>query len=292
MLTLFILKAYSLIAVRYTLCSIRYNIVVLFKKKVEKEEWEEQYLGHVKGWHCSKLSEFPGLKHLFTSKYNDLNLAKHALTIFPEKSVDKNREILCKSLELKYENLLTLPLEHGDKVLIVDDNLKGLIKCDAAITRYKDVPLLVTAADCVPIILYCEDKSILGVVHAGWKSTAKNIVEKTVISMIENFMVRPSQIIAAIGPAIGQANYEVDDEVAKQLIEATGSEDFVDKKWRKPKVDLKLANKIQLEKIGVNEIYVSDLNTARETSLLYSHRVQGKRAGRQGLIACLTEVKE
>ena len=107
--------------------------------------------------------------------------------------------------------------------------------------------------------------------------------------MQEHFLARPSQIIAAIGPGIGQQHYEVDQEVAEKLVSATESNSIVDTFGPKPKIDLKLANKLQLERAGIMKVYVSELDTGTHTSFLYSHRKQGKRAGRQGLIACLVE---
>lgn len=257
---------------------------MFFKKK--KEVWEEVTIGQVKGWQCTPFNEFSNLKHLFTSNINDFNLGRHAPTIFPEKSVFKNREILCKGLEAPYENLLVLPLGHTDNILIIDEHTKEVPESDAVITQMINLPILITAADCVPILLYAHEKKLLCLVHAGWKGTAKNIVEKAVITMIEKYLIRPSQIIAAIGPAIEQKNYEVDKDVADQVVEATGTDEILDKKWRKPKLDLKKANQIQLDRIGVKDIYISNLDTAAHSSPLYSYRMQGKRSGRQGLIAC------
>ena len=261
---------------------------MLFLKKLEKKTWEEVSFGQVKGWQCTPFLKFPNLKHLFTSKASDLNLAKHQPTIFPEKSVDKNREILCKSLDLSYESLIVLPLEHGSNVFVLENENQELIKSDAIITHLTNIPILITAADCVPILLYSNEKKILGLVHAGWKGTAASIAEKAVIAMQEHYMVRPSQVVAAIGPAIGQKKYEVSQEVANLLVQATESDEIVDSSGTKPRVDLKLANYLQLDRAGVMKIYVSEMDTALHASMLYSHRIQGKRAGRQGLIAYIT----
>ena len=258
-----------------------------FLKSLEKKTWEEVSFGQVKGWQCAPFLKFPNLKHLFTGKSNDLNLAKHEPTIFPEKSVDKNREILCKSLELIYEDLLVLPIAHTDKVLVLENKEQKITQTDAIITQLTNIPILITAADCVPILLYAPEKKVLGLVHAGWRGTAASIVEKAVVAMQENYLVRPSQIIAAIGPAIGQKHYEVGQEVADLLVKATESDEIINTSGPKPKVDLKLANYLQLDRAGIMKIYVSEMDTALHTSILYSHRIQGKRAGRQGLIACM-----
>lgn len=256
-------------------------------KKLEKKTWEEVNFGQVKGWQCEPFLKFSNLKHLFTGKSNDLNLAKHQLTVFPEKSVDKNRQILCKSLDLNYDALSVLSIVHSGNVLVLESENQKLEEADAVITHLTNIPLLITAADCVPILLYSPEKKILGLVHAGWKGTAAGIAKKAVIAMQENYMVRPSQIIAAIGPAIGQKNYEVSEEVGNLLTEACETDEILDKRGAKPKADLKLANSIQLDQAGVMKIFISEMDTALHNSVLYSHRIQGKRAGRQGLIACM-----
>lgn len=259
-------------------------------KKLEKKTWEDVNFGQVKGWQCAPFLKFSNLKHLFTGKSTDLNLAKHEPTIFPEKSVDKNRQILCKALNLNYESLLVLPIVHSDKILVLKEDTKELTTCDAVITHLTNIPILITAADCVPILLYAPEKKIFGLVHAGWKGTAAKIAEKAVIAMQENYLVRPSQIIAAIGPAIGQKNYEVSEEVGALLANACETDSILDIRGPKPKADLKLANSIQLDQAGITKIFISEMDTAIHNSILYSHRIQGKRAGRQGLIVCMTEV--
>lgn len=261
--------------------------MLFLQKFVEKKTWEEANFGQVKGWQCSLLLKFSNLKHLFTGRSNDLNLAKHEPTIFPPLSVEKNRQILCKALDLSYHSLFVLPIVHSDNVLVLKSENTKIENADAIITNLINIPILITAADCVPILLYAHEKKVLGLVHAGWKGTASCIVEKTVIAMQEHFSVRPSQITCAIGPAIGKKNYEVGEDVAELLVNATKSDEILDKTGPKPKADLKLANYIQLDRAGVSRIYVSELDTAANTSLFYSHRIQGKRAGRQGLIACL-----
>ena len=260
---------------------------MFFLKQLQKKTWEDVNFGQVKGWQCTEFLKSSNLKHLFTGRSNDLNLAKHQPTVFPDKSVDKNREILCKSLELSYSALKVLPLAHSDNVFILENEEQELPQADAIITHLTNIPLLITAADCVPILLYCPEKKIFGLVHAGWRGTAMSVAEKTVIAMQENYLARPSQIIAAIGPAIGQKNYEVSQDVADILVKATESDTILDTKGPKPKADLKLANYLQLDRAGIIKIFVSELDTAGQNSFFYSHRIQGKRAGRQGLIACM-----
>src|SRR3989338_4296834 len=234
---------------------------------LKKTAWEEISIGQVKGWQCTPLLTFPNLKHLFTSKAGDLNLGKHEPTVFPEKSAEKNRETLCKKLNLNYESLFVLPINNSDNVLVLKSLEDQITTCDAVITHLTNIPFLITVADCVPILLYSP--------------------EKKAIAMLEHYHVRPSQIICAIGPSIGPKHYEVGNDVAETLVKACETDEIINTTGKKPRVDLKLANYIQLERMGIIEIFVSELDTAARTTMFYSHRIQGKRAGRQGLIACM-----
>ena len=254
---------------------------------LKKTAWEEISIGQVKGWQCTPLLTFPNLKHLFTSKAGDLNLGKHEPTVFPEKSAEKNRETLCKKLNLNYESLFVLPINNSDNVLVLKSLEDQITTCDAVITHLTNIPFLITVADCVPILLYSPEKKILGLVHAGWRGTAGKIAEKTAIAMLEHYHVRPSQIICAIGPSIGPKHYEVGNDVRELLVKACETDEIINTTGKKPRVDLKLANYIQLERMGIIEIFVSELDTAARTTMFYSHRIQGKRAGRQGLVACM-----
>ena len=65
-------------------------------------------------------------------------------------------------------------------------------------------------ADCVPIILYDEKNKIIGCIHAGWKGAISGIIENTLNKFKE--INKNNKIIAAIGPCIGNENYEVSVE--------------------------------------------------------------------------------
>lgn len=54
--------------------------------------------------------------------------------------------------------------------------------------------------------------------HAGWRGTVAQIGRKTVEAMQQSFGSRPADIVAAIGPSIGQCCYEVDDFVRSKAI--------------------------------------------------------------------------
>ena len=144
---------------------------------------------------------------------------------------------------------------------------------------------MILIADCVPIMFYDPIKKAIGVAHAGWRGTVKQIVKKSVEKMVDEYNCNPKDIIAGIGPSIGPCCYEVGPEVItefeKTLVEMDGIiKDIKDDD--KGHLNLWQANKIQLHQAGVreNNIEIADLCTHCHPDLFYSYRHQGKKSGR------------
>ena len=131
----------------------------------------------------------------------------------------------------------------------------------------------------------------MAVSHAGWQGTVGKIAQKTVLTMQEKFATRPENCLIAIGPSIGPCCYEVDRPVIdmiecafpwwRDLAIKRGEEHWM--------LDLWLANRLQLEEIGVRSqnIEVSGICTSCNTSLFYSHRGEKGIAGRMGAVIML-----
>src|SRR5437879_10812267 len=81
------------------------------------------------------------------------------------------------------------------------------------VTSHPGILLAILTADCLPIILADTKRHAVGVFHAGWRGTAKRIVEKGVGEMRKHFGSRPSDLKAAIGPGIRGCCYQVGPEV-------------------------------------------------------------------------------
>ncbi|MGB0035442.1 MAG: peptidoglycan editing factor PgeF [Candidatus Acidiferrales bacterium] len=90
-------------------------------------------------------------------------------------------------------------------------------QADALITRERGVLLVVQTADCVPILLADTKHHAIAAIHAGWRGTLRRIAEKALGRMQMEFGTRPKDVIAALGPGIGQCCYEVGPEVAKEF---------------------------------------------------------------------------
>ena len=107
-------------------------------------------------------------------------------------------------------------------------------------------------------------------------------------SLGDAFGSRPADLIAAVGPSISAARYEVGADVRAQFEHAGFSDDQL-ARWFLPgtrpghwQFDGWAAARDQLLAAGVpaDQIHSSDLCSAREAELLCSYRRDGKRAGR------------
>jgi YfiH family protein len=88
---------------------------------------------------------------------------------------------------------------------------------DALITRERGVLLVVQTADCIPILLADTKHRAIAAIHSGWRGTVRRIAEKTLGRMHMEFGTRPEDVVAALGPGIGQSCYEVGTEVAAEF---------------------------------------------------------------------------
>lgn len=92
-------------------------------------------------------------------------------------------------------------------------------EADALVTTLRGLSLAIVTADCAPVLLADIDAGIIGAAHAGWRGAVGGVLENTVIAM-EALGARRSAIVAAIGPCVAQANYEVDAPFHDQFDDA------------------------------------------------------------------------
>jgi YfiH family protein len=109
---------------------------------------------------------------------------------------------------------------HSNKFVYIDKNFKfnkKKIKADAIITDQKKLPIAVLTADCVPILLFDHKKNMIAAIHAGWKGALKGIIQKVVDFMVKKGCIG-NNIIAAIGPCIGNKSYNVRNDFKKKFL--------------------------------------------------------------------------
>jgi len=190
---------------------------------------------------------------------------------------------MAHSFGIRIDRLATVNQVHGENIIKVDEmNIRDVrtVHADAMITRVPGIAIGVETADCVPVLLYDPVTHAVAAVHAGWRSTVKKIVQKTVNRMTEEFGTDSSRLIAAIGPAIGPECYEVDELVMGPVQQAFSFWQEVSTPrgadhWG---LDLVKANKLELMQVGLSEknIYSLGMCTACRKDDFYSFRAEGK----------------
>lgn len=169
------------------------------------------------------------------------------------------------------------------------DNLP-LRKADALITDQPDTPLVMRYADCVPLLLYDRRRGAIGLGHAGWRGTVKGMAAKMVRAMNSAYACRPHDIEALIGPAISCRNYPVGADVAALATAYFGEAADVihrDPADESPRFDLWRANRLDLQRSGVDKVRLLDICTYENTGDFYSHRAEKGATGRFGVVISL-----
>lgn len=88
---------------------------------------------------------------------------------------------------------------------------------DGLMTDEPGLFLGIQTADCIPVLLADRKLGAIAAFHAGWRGTLGRIVENGVGRMRLEFGSQPEDLIAAIGPGIGQCCYSVGEEMLHQF---------------------------------------------------------------------------
>jgi YfiH family protein len=163
------------------------------------------------------------------------------------------------------------------------------MKADAILTDRPDVTLMMRFADCLPILLHDPVRQVVGIAHAGWLGTVRQVLRATIDDMQNHFGSRPEDISAGIGPSIAAHHYPVGPEVVDAFRDAFGpaAEAHLRAGPDGVHLDLWSANEELLRDMGVTHVETSGLCSACDTDLWFSHRAEGGRTGRFGALIAL-----
>ena len=239
-----------------------------------------------------------GIKHAFFTRrggvsegaFESLNFAKGIGDIQDrQENVIKNYRIASNVFGLSESDVCRSYQTHTNNVIFVSEKDRGTgvtkekfsFGVDGLVTDTKDLLLSVRTADCVPVLLCNKQATVCAAVHAGWRGTLGNIT-KNAIAVMEQHGAKKCDIIAAIGPCIGQCCYEVGKELFEYFTkENKNYADFFKPKGEKYMLDLKGLNAyiLTLNGIGSDSISVSESCTKDDEYNFFSHRRSGKNRG-------------
>ncbi len=247
------------------------------------------------------LSGSDGVVHAFSSRQGGVSRAPFATLNLGQSVgddialVEENRRRFFVPFDIDSATIVRAKQVHGSEVLRVDANLvqrPGFPRClveeraefDAFITELSEVVLVVSTADCLPILIHDPVRRAVAAVHAGWRGTARRIAAKAVLAMQAAYGTDPTDCRAALGPGIRACCFEVDAPVMEAMAAALPGWGAHATPTRSGhcRLDLAGVNRAVLEGAGVRADRIEDagLCTACRTDLFFSHRAEKGRTGR------------
>ena len=188
--------------------------------------------------------------------------------------VDQNRRLLCDLVGADRERLTMNRQVHGAVMNRARPGERGA-PGDGLWTDEPGVPLLALAADCLPLVLArLGDPPAVAVLHAGRIGLLEGIVERGVAAL------GGGDLAAVVGPGIGACCYEVGKEVSGPYRARFGPGVLAN-----GHLDLRGAAGRLLADAGVARVEHVDACTACDAERFFSHRRDGPRTGRQGVVA-------
>ncbi len=219
-------------------------------------------------------------------EFRSLNLG--LLTADDPAHVVENRRRLCAVAGADPHGAAMAWQHHSGEVARADR--RGILvpgtaheRCDGLWSDERGQALLVLTADCLPIALVRAGglRPALAVLHVGWRGLLAGIVAAGVRALSPGVEgTGEGRLAAAIGPGIGPCCYEVGEEVARPFGERFGADVL-----RSGRLDLWTSAERALRAAGVAEVHRFDRCTACEPETFFSHRRDGGRTGRQGVVA-------
>lgn len=263
------------------------------KRVFEVEKGEVPYLSY------RVLKETGTVRHGFSTRlggvsegcYSSMNLSFERGDD-PE-AVRENFRRIGQAIGVDITDMVLSRQTHTANVRIVteEDKGKGIVRerdytdVDGFVTDRKGICLVTSFADCVPLYFVDPQKRVIGLSHSGWRGTVKKIGKRTVEIMTERFGCDPADILACIGPSICVDCYEVSEDVIERVKEqfpsALWSRLFYAKGNGKYQLDLWKTNQEIFLEAGIRpeHIEVTNVCTHCNSSVFYSHRMQGDKRG-------------
>ena len=144
---------------------------------------------------------------------------------------------------------------------------------DALVSATPGLLIGVVTADCAPVLFADAEAGVVGAAHAGWKGALGGVTDSTIAAMEALGAVR-SRIVAAIGPCIAAASYEVDDAFAARFAEADAANArfFAAGRPGHVQFDLEAYVAARLDAAGIARVEPLGLDTYPAADRFYSFR--------------------
>ena len=232
-----------------------------------------------------------GFKHAFSTRIGsagkcfDLSRPGYSRIDTPPKICENNLSTFRRLITTHSKVRINTPRQmHGTKIAQASN--ADMKEADAVISDDDGFLAGIRTADCMGILIACPASGRVAAVHAGWRGLVSDIPGNVVnaLKTMGRSTSDPSQMIAALGPSIGAAVYEVGPEVAQTFSE-NGLEHSVrpanGSTRKKSHLDVHHAATQRLIDAGLkpSKIDGNPLCTSK-IDLFYSYRKEGPECGR------------
>ncbi len=241
-----------------------------------------------------------GVPHAFTTRQGGVSAAPFDSLNFgnpgelppgvardPKSNIARNFHLVLDELGCHSRSIEQVHQVHGAAVHLVRQGTPiavplywGDVKADAAVTDDPARVVAVRVADCCPVLLASSDGRVVAAVHAGWRGV---IAGAAAAAIAEMRALGAADIIAAIGPCISAAHFEVGPEVLSEFRRVFGESAPISRESRstgKGHIDLQSALALQLRSSGVAHTQVLPGCTITDRSRYFSHRRDRGATGR------------
>jgi YfiH family protein len=170
------------------------------------------------------LSSVAGIQHAFFTRhggvseglYESLNVGRGSKDEAAD--VAENRRRCAEHFGRDADQLLTCYQIHSADALTVDgpwgdQRPEG----DAVVTALPGLVCGALSADCAPVLIVDPQARIIASAHAGWGGAIKGVTDSAIAAMVK-LGAEPSRMVAAVGPCIGPASYEVGLEFLDRFV--------------------------------------------------------------------------
>jgi polyphenol oxidase len=226
------------------------------------------------------LSQLAGITHGFYGRAGGVSTGIYeSLNAGPGSNDDaadvaENRRRIAADMGVTPDRLMSAYQVHSADAIMVDKPFGGeRPKVDALVTRCPSLATTILTADCAPILFADPSARIVAAAHAGWRGAIGGILEATIEKMCKLGATK-SRIVAAIGPCIAQASYEVGPEFVATFIAADGANErfFIPGNDDRSLFDLKRFCAARLRAAGTGAIDVLPHDTCALTGDFFSNR--------------------
>ena len=178
------------------------------------------------------LAALPGVRHAFftrgggvsTGVYDSLNVGIGSRD--DPLAVTENRVRAAAHFGADPARLLTCYQIHSAIAVTASEPWTARPEADAVATATPGLVCGALAADCAPVLIADPEARIVAAAHAGWRGALGGILEATVQAMV-GLGAKPERMVAAVGPCIGPASYEVGLEFLETFVSADpGASEF------------------------------------------------------------------